>query len=358
MLCCLVMASSNRQLTLSKMLSIFIVIVFINLATISTLAEKTLNVNVRARRSYDVSTTHRTSKGSGKESSSVTGKSATGGSLDRSSIFATENSTSVMAQVGGTATLPCVVRKFSSGVVSWIRREDYHLLTVGLATYSSDGRFLVEHVRHLQNWGLQIKYVQPRDAGMYECQVSTHPPTSIFINLIVTEATAEILGSPDLHIKSGSTLKLVCTLRQSTEPPVYVFWYHEDRMINYDSAHGVSVHSDKSSSVLTIKEAEKSDNGNYTCMPSNAKPASIHVHVLNATAGEQPAAMQHANTSSSGTTVHCCGSTKTHQYNKGILLIITCVTLTILFVYNILPITNIIIVKSTMYILFTYYLSR
>jgi hypothetical protein len=34
--------------------------------------------------------------------------------------------------------------------VSWIRRKDYHLLTVGLATYSSDDRFLVEHARHLQ----------------------------------------------------------------------------------------------------------------------------------------------------------------------------------------------------------------
>lgn len=101
-----------------------------------------------------------------------------------------------------------------------------------------------------------------------------------------TEAAAEILGSPDLHIKSGSTLRLVCTMRQSTEPPVYVFWYHEDRMINYDTSRGVSVLADKMSSILIIKEAEKSDNGNYTCSPSNAKPASINVHVLNATAGE------------------------------------------------------------------------
>lgn len=69
--------------------------------------------------------------------------------------------------------------------VSWIRRKDYHLLTVGLTTYTGDGRYLVEHVRHLQNWGLQIKFVQPRDAGLYECQVSTHPPTSIFIELKV-----------------------------------------------------------------------------------------------------------------------------------------------------------------------------
>lgn len=37
---------------------------------------------------------------------------------DRTSIFATENCTVVTAQIGGTATLPCVVRKFSQGVVS------------------------------------------------------------------------------------------------------------------------------------------------------------------------------------------------------------------------------------------------
>jgi hypothetical protein len=98
---------------------------------------------------------------------------------------------------------------------------------------------------------------------------------------VVAEAAAEILGAPDLHIKSGSTLRLVCTLRQSTEPPVFVFWYHEDRMINYDKERGVDVHSDRTSSVLIVAEAQKRDSGNYSCVPSNARPASINVHVLN-----------------------------------------------------------------------------
>lgn len=35
-----------------------------------------------------------------------------------SEIFTTENSTVVIAQIGGTATLPCGVKKFNSGVVS------------------------------------------------------------------------------------------------------------------------------------------------------------------------------------------------------------------------------------------------
>ncbi|XP_068081540.1 neuronal growth regulator 1 [Anabrus simplex] len=242
------------------------------------------NALLREERSYD---SHRPGKHRTDASNTL--------SQTPPNIFATENSTVVTAQTASTTTLPCVVRKFGNGVVSWIRRKDYHLLTVGLATYSSDDRFLVVHARHLQNWGLQIKYVQPRDAGLYECQVSTHPPTSIFIELKVIEATAEIVGAPDLHLKSGSLLRLVCALKHSTEAPVYVFWYHEDRMINYDKERGVAVHNNKTSSTLVMAQAQKVDSGNYTCVPSNARPASITVHVLN---GEKPAAMQHGSRSS------------------------------------------------------------
>ncbi|KAH0811991.1 hypothetical protein GEV33_010800 [Tenebrio molitor] len=277
----------------------------------------------RHRRSYEL---RRKGKESVGDSNSV--KSMSNGS--KPGVFATENCTVVVAQIGGTATLPCVVRKFNNGVVSWIRKQDYHLLTVGPTTYNTDDRFLVEHVRHLQNWGLLIKHVQPSDAGFYECQMSTHPPTSILIELKVTrgraaeafqslfshtdgkirdgygenwcgrkvvEALAEIQGAPDLYMRAGSSLRLVCTLRHSTEPPAFVFWYHEQRMINYDP--GVTVKEGRSSSVLLLQDADKSHNGNYTCSPSNAVPASINVHVLNATAEEKPAAMQHANTSSS-----------------------------------------------------------
>lgn len=91
------------------------------------------------------------------------------------------------------------------------------------------------------------------------------------------------MGTPDLYLRAGSSLRLTCTLKDSTEVPSYVFWYHEDRMINYDS--GVTVHADQFSSVLELDEADKSHNGNYTCSPSNAIAASINVHVLNATAG-------------------------------------------------------------------------
>lgn len=73
-------------------------------------------------------------------------------------------------------------------------------------------------------------------------------------------------------------------LRHSTEQPAYVFWYHENRMINHDP--GVLVIDNKASSVLKLHEADTSHSGNYTCVPANAVPAFVNVHVLNATEGK------------------------------------------------------------------------
>lgn len=156
-------------------------------------------------------------------------------------FFATRNNTKVTAQKGGTALLPCTVLTQTSALVSWVRRRDFQLLTVGLSTYSSDERFLVEHIRHMGHWALRIKTVRDEDQGLYECQLSVHPVQSVFVELRVVEAVAEIVGAPDLHIDEGSTLRLECKLKRATEYPEYVFWYHEQNMVNFDQQNGFSV---------------------------------------------------------------------------------------------------------------------
>ncbi|CAF4956726.1 unnamed protein product [Pieris macdunnoughi] len=205
--------------------------------------------------------------------------------------FATENNTVVTSQTGSTALLPCVIRNIGDGIVSWIRRKDYHLLTVGLTTYSSDQRFQAIHLQHSEDWTLKVRFVQSRDAGIYECQVSSHPPTSIFLHLDVVEARAQISGPTDKYLKPGSTLRLQCSVVQTTEAPAFVFWYHNSRMINYDAERGINVTTDTEQrlSDLLIPAASVSHAGNYTCVPNNAVPASIYVHIFN---GENPAAMQ------------------------------------------------------------------
>lgn len=57
--------------------------------------------------------------------------------------------------------------------------------TVGLTTYSSDERFHVEHTRHRGVWDLRIKSVKKDDEGVYECNLSLHPPESIFVSVSV-----------------------------------------------------------------------------------------------------------------------------------------------------------------------------
>lgn len=77
----------------------------------------------------------------------------------------------------------------------------------------------------------------------------------------------------------------------------YVFWYHNGKVVNYDQRKsGIRVDTESAISRITINNAQNSDSGNYTCMPSNSEPDYITVHVLN---GEAPAAMQDSEHSSS-----------------------------------------------------------
>ncbi|XP_073960994.1 uncharacterized protein [Choristoneura fumiferana] len=219
------------------------------------------------------------------------------GKVGKTGIFLTDNCTTVIAQIGTTAILHCEVSDITENTVTWIRKKDYSLLSVGLVTYSADSRFFSAHGRHVKDWALHIRFSTSADAGFYECQVPTHPPTSIFFKLVLVAAYAEIMGESEKIIHEGSMLRLVCVVRRSTEPPSYVFWYFENRMINYD-LNGVSVHNGRQTSELVIGKAEPRHAGNYTCVPANAKATSVTVHVVQS---ETPAAMQHGNNSPAST---------------------------------------------------------
>lgn len=69
--------------------------------------------------------------------------------------------------------------------VSWIRKRDLHILTVGILTYSSDQRFQAMHQEGSDEWTLKITSPQPRDSGTYECQVSMEPKISQAFRLVV-----------------------------------------------------------------------------------------------------------------------------------------------------------------------------
>jgi hypothetical protein len=66
-------------------------------------------------------------------------------------------------------------------------------------TYTNDERFQVLHSEGSDDWTLQIKYVQKRDNGTYECQVS--------VCLVPTDMAT-----------SAFTLQIVISIACSTSP--------------------------------------------------------------------------------------------------------------------------------------------
>nr|XP_029722628.1 hemicentin-1-like [Aedes albopictus] len=116
--------------------------------------------------------------------------------------------------------------------------------------------------------------------------VAVSTPTGVishFVNLQVVVPEAFILGSGELHVDMGSTINLVCIIEKSPQPPQYVYWQRNDRMINYDdSRRDISIETvpgQRTQSRLIIREPQINDSGNYTCSASNTEPASIYVFV-------------------------------------------------------------------------------
>ncbi|XP_026325923.1 protein sidekick-1-like isoform X2 [Hyposmocoma kahamanoa] len=209
----------------------------------------------------------------------------------------------VSAVVGQSAVLRCRAKHIGNRTVSWMRKRDLHILTSHIFTYTGDARFSVLHPEPSDDWDLRIDYVQPRDAGVYECQINTEPKINMAVVLSVEAAAATIWGSQDVYVKKGSTISLTCSVNVHSTPPssASVLWYHGSAVVDFDSPRGgISLETEKTeggtTSKLLVTKAALTDSGNYTCVPNNAHPASVSVHVLN---GEHPAAMQTSNRASS-----------------------------------------------------------
>lgn len=94
---------------------------------------------------------------------------------------------SIVNFVGNNTTIIDLFVSFFTRIlqVSWIRKRDLHILTFGQVTYTNDARFSVIKSASGDMWTLRIRSVQLRDAGLYECQVSSEPKISKAVRLKV-----------------------------------------------------------------------------------------------------------------------------------------------------------------------------
>ncbi|XP_030385684.1 uncharacterized protein LOC115632599 [Scaptodrosophila lebanonensis] len=213
--------------------------------------------------------------------------------------------TNMTVQAGSSILLNCRISLLQDKTVSWVRRNAQReenaldLLTVGLHTYTGDKRYKMEF-QYPNNWRLKITNVKKDDEAQYECQISTHPPRVIQINLLVNAPKVMIVdeyGDPlqEKYYEIDSTLQLSCVVRNVAMTSSVVYWKHGEDILNYDVTRGgVSVKTelmdDGANSTLFIAKINKADSGNYTCSISDFQNFTIVVHILN---GESFAELHH-----------------------------------------------------------------
>ncbi|XP_056643528.1 uncharacterized protein LOC130449611 [Diorhabda sublineata] len=203
--------------------------------------------------------------------------------------------TSVKAQTRSNATLNCPYEddiRNKNVTFSWSKKQSpngYMLLTTSQQIFTNETSTILwvgDDKRYLaklsdRGWYLHIRYTLYSDAGFYQCKLCiTDKCNETLVLLKLIEARAKIIGGPFKGIPYNKEvpLRLSCVLENSIEKPDYIFWYHGDRMINYDLEDGATVREGPMGSELIFPKANKTHVGNYSCVPSNAKPDSVTVY--------------------------------------------------------------------------------
>ncbi|XP_031636316.1 uncharacterized protein LOC116349159 [Contarinia nasturtii] len=122
-----------------------------------------------------------------------------------------------VAQYTGTeGVFNCRVGMLKDKTVMWVRRtiDKFSLLSVGNITHTGDPRIKVTF-QYPNNWRLHINPIQKEDAGLYHCQVSTHPPRVFTTNVTVMPPAIRVVDEQgneirDRYYKIGSKIDLTC----------------------------------------------------------------------------------------------------------------------------------------------------
>ncbi|PSN43773.1 hypothetical protein C0J52_20179 [Blattella germanica] len=100
---------------------------------------------------------------------------------------------------------------------------------------------------------------------------------------------AIIEGPREQYVSRDTTVTFTCVIMAPysvpNRPPRIVDWFHSDRPISIQAQRGgISIETEKSDlhtkSRLTVASVTYRDAGNYTCRPSDTRPATVQLIVV------------------------------------------------------------------------------
>ncbi|KAK0054561.1 limbic system-associated membrane protein, partial [Biomphalaria pfeifferi] len=204
------------------------------------------------------------------------------------STFIRPTATTVSAQVGGTALLPCEVENINDKLVLWKSIKD-DIISVRSKVYIGDQRFRIVHDLAPQ-WSLEIQKLKETDFGTYICMVNSDPVLTRSVNL---RNAAPPQSSPQLlldsHFKkritadAGQTVTLTCNFQSS--PPANITWYRRRSGSSAREKIGAG-------NILKLDSVSVEQSGDYICIGENGnKPSAKGKTKLIVVAPPTPAAV-------------------------------------------------------------------
>ena len=94
---------------------------------------------------------------------------------------------------------------------------------------------------------------------------------------------AKIMGATVRFVTTGDDIHLTCNAELSPKPPLKVYWYRDDILIDSLLPRGgISVVTEKKRRIsnLLISRVTQRDAGNYTCAPQNSQADSVMIHII------------------------------------------------------------------------------
>ncbi|XP_021346020.1 obscurin-like protein 1 isoform X1 [Mizuhopecten yessoensis] len=205
--------------------------------------------------------------------------------------------TNVTFMRGDLAILSCSVENLGTKYVIWRRTADPNPLSIGNTVFVADDRYHVNYIDYRVQWDLYIKNVSRKDAGLYECQVSSRERNIrrvVFLTVIEPPATSpkptskpKILITGSEFVEIGNKIYLMCNATTDDFPNDDLDWFKDGHEIiqNKNDQHititkFVSLIDKLIYSVLTVNNVKMEDAGKYVCRTSDLHITSTLVNVL------------------------------------------------------------------------------